>query len=508
METTFFQPFDETQDPRYNIWLNEDKTDAFIPDIPGFLTDFVYHHRGRELASVYAVWSALFLISSVVQKDAWMEDADGDQRLDRDYLNMYVVLLGQAGCGKSKAVSSVKYILKSVMVNLMDSSNPYLMRKNFVEIAEASTPEAMLHSMSQHSKNEDGQDRIITGTYNGSPCTEKAITNTIALLSEFSSLIGKQKYLETMSPTLLNLYDCPATYTSATRGGGEVVLRDVFFNLIGAATPDGMLTSVNPAILQDGFMSRMIMVELEGYPRKRARRFSTLCTTEDIVERLTWIAENASGGYRLTPEADAFYVKWYNDFIDVMNDDSSKAGYMIRNRGLILKIAVLLRISEYKPGNDVDLKHVMAAHKLLDKTYEKVAGLVNYLTDKNIGASIRVLDQIFAKERMAGSITRSSIGRQTKRFPVEAINTALHTMWLRGDIKVVNDAGNEINEAPKCAPKERYIHERVKHISGLKPTVQTGLPRQDQGTVLNWHSSNPNSGDNGPKPMGGLPRAK
>jgi hypothetical protein len=478
-----YEPFNPDDDPRSDEWVGEDHTDECIPPIPGFISDYVLFNRGREQASAYGVWSALYLISSVMQRDGYLGSSDGDNILDRDWLNLYMLFIGPAGCGKSRAIDGVQKVLKAVNVNLRNDPDPNIKKKDCMFVADASTPEAMLSAMAKYTQTEEpGQRRQVSGIHNGDKKDVDVPTNVNALLSEFASLLGKSKYLESMSTHLLALFDCPTVYDWATRHSGDLGIPEVFFNILGASTADGMMSAVSPTIMQDGFMSRMIMVNVDSYPRSRPIRYSTICDRKDIVERLTWIAKNCDGGYNLTREATVYFKDWYNKFMQKMNEDSEKAGYLIRNRGLILKIAALLVVSEYSRGTEIEVRHLKAASNLITWTYDKVSELIGYMTDKQVGAAMKAIVKFASLER--GGITRRQLAHKIKRFGTETTDNAIYTLWLQGEIKLVNEKGELSGEVPKYYPQERYEYERLRHNTrGFEPRSSGGLPEEDKGPV-------------------------
>lgn len=459
-----FVPFDETKDLRHLKWKNEDPMDKVIPKIDGFITDLIYATRGREISTLYGIWSALYLISSVAQRDAWLLPPGGDPWLDKDFLNIFLLFVGPAGSGKSSAVKLIQKILTKANFWFKDSEDPWLRRKESCEIGDASTPEAFLGTLARHAKNEEnngpkyllGESKII----NIEPDKPlKAISNGNAMLSEFASLLGRKNYTEGMSTNLLTLYDCPEVFKWNTVKRGLVYIPQVYLNIVGAATQDGMTSSVNPAVLEDGFMSRVIMCYVPNYSRKRSERFQTQCSLKDITRRLLWISKNCKGSYHLNDESRERYTKWYDNFIDRMNKNPDKAGYLIRNRTVVLKVAALLKMSEYTKGNTIEIRHLEAAFKLVTNTYKIVSGLMEYFTDTQIGAAKQAIKSKLIRSK--SGMTRRSVAQQITRWSKEVVEKALTELYLQGVLLVIDDSGNEQGE-PMFYPKERYMYVRPK----------------------------------------------
>jgi len=458
-----FSPFDETEDPRYNSWKDEDETDKVIPDIDGFVTDLIYATRGREVASIYGVWAALFLISSIVQRDAWFTPPNGDPWLDKELLNLYVLFIGPAGCGKTSAVNVVQKIMAGVMREMQEEDDGVMKRKDAMMISNMATPEGFLSALYGHTRGEEkGRRQIVTTDRDGQPRLIKSIANGIALVSEFGSLLSKANYQMGMSTTLLDLYDCPASYKWITVKRGNLYIPEVYFNMLGATTADSISSNVNPTVIEDGFMSRTVMAYVPNFPRERSFRFQTDCSMSDLARRLKWIAKTQVGNYHLSKEAHEYYEQWYSTFMRKMNKDPTKAGYMIRNRTLALKVAVLLKMSDYKPGHTVYIEHLKAAFHVVESTYKEVSDLIDYFSNARIGAVKKAITSM-VMTRQAG-VTRRQLATKLTRYTAENVDGALVDLWLEGKIIVVNDKGDTTyGKKPEGWPGERYASQRVKH---------------------------------------------
>lgn len=454
-----YEPFNEKLDPRHHKWQNEDYTDKFIPNIDGYITDFIYATRGREITSLYGIWASLFLISSVVGRDAWFTPPNGDPWLDKDFLNFYLLVLGPAGSGKSSTITVIQKIMSACNKVFREHDDPWMRRKESCEISDVSTPEAFLTSLARHSKTDDQTARrTIVGSQDGKAVEMKANSNGIVMASEFASLLNKKNYNESMSTNLLTLYDCPSLFKWNTVKRGNVFIPDVHLNIVGASTADGMANSVDPTVMQDGFMSRVIMCYVKDYPRQRPFRFQTQCSMKDLIRRLLWIARHKKGGFHLSKNAEKRFEQWYERFMNSMNRNPDKAGYLIRNRVLALKIAVLLKMSEYTTGNEVETRHLDAAFKLIAQTYKQSADLVEYFTDARVGACKKAVEGVVYGSR--NGVTFRQLLNKVGRYDEQTVSSSVRNLWLTGKIKVTNERG-ENKGAPQGVPMERYVAEKL-----------------------------------------------
>jgi energy-coupling factor transporter ATP-binding protein EcfA2 len=440
-----------------------------------------------------------------LQRDTWFTPPDGDPWLDKEFLNMYLLMIGPAGCGKSSAINIVQKILAATMHELLEDEDGMMKRKDAAIISNMSTPEAFLSTLYQHTRGEENTRRQIMVTdSDGQPRLVKATANGIAIISEFGSLLGKQKYMEGMSTILLDLYDCPTSYKWNTVKRGSIAIPEVFYNMIGATTADSVASNVNTAILQDGFMSRTIMAHVPNFPRERSFRFKTQCSMSDLARRLIWVAKTQQGNFQLSKDAARYYHDWYGKFMKKMNSNPDQAGYMIRNRSLALKVAVILKISDYTPGRIVRIEHLKAAFKLIDYTYMEVADLINYFGNAQIGATKKAILH-FVGARSSGA-TRRTLALNIKKYKTEVVDQALQDLWLEGKIATVDSKGDSIyGKKPEGFPAERYALVRVKHRDkSFVIEEPSGISSGSEEYVLERRASHDDSQDDEEEPLGNI----
>src|SRR3954470_20553842 len=71
-----------------------------------FLRDYLTYATGNEAPDLFHVWSGYAALSAAVSRRVWL--VDGDQAI---FPNLYVMLVGDAGCGKSTALRRAKRML-------------------------------------------------------------------------------------------------------------------------------------------------------------------------------------------------------------------------------------------------------------------------------------------------------------------------------------------------------------------------------------------------------------
>lgn len=120
-------------------------------------------------------------------------------------------------------------------------------------------------------------------------------------------------------------------------------------------------------------MSRVIVVKQDSPTRyfPVPQRVPGAPGTDELGQRLAWIAQNSFGGYRLSKEAYKKYTKWYRQFKDnlVGNPNSNALARMDTN---LLKLAVLMRAQRYELGNIITYEDFNDALTLLTDAYGEI----------------------------------------------------------------------------------------------------------------------------------------
>ena len=224
----------------------------------------------------------------------------------------------------------------------------------------------------------------------------------------------------------------------------------------------------------------------------------------DLARRLIWIAQTQTGNFQLSPDAQRYYEDWYQKFMKKMNNNPDKAGYMIRNRSLALKLAVIFKISDYKPGKIVHIEHLKEAFKLIDYTYMEVADLINYFGNAQIGAAKKsVLHYVGARPSGA---TRRTLALNITKYKTEIVDQAILDLWLEGKIATVNSKGDSIyGKKPEGFPAERYALVRIKHKDKtFELEDEEPVFAGSEEYVLERRSSDDDSEDEETEPVGNI----
>jgi hypothetical protein len=246
---------------------------------------------------------------------------------------------------------------------------------------------------------------------------------------ELKQFLGSQKYMEGMIPLLTRLLEQPARWTSATIGRGETELRDVALSFLGATTMDWMRQLPTDSF-GGGFMSRFLFILQEDTPRsfplpppldptRKAKLVNTLVKLTHVRRKMT-----------MTPNADAWYRDWYTRRSDLGTEEKQFSGYYERKPDHVIRLAMLLSISEDHECV-VEVKHMKHALEILNWIEAWLPTAFEQLAQTNVGADThRMLDQL---KKTGGSLKHSDwLRKNSHRMRVDHFRQHIETLRSAG----------------------------------------------------------------------------
>lgn len=424
-------PYEEEAIPMSKRNWVGDYGDQVIPRGKGFITDFVYHTRGYMIPTLACIWSALFIMSSAIKREAWFSWEPKSL-----FANLFVVIIGPAGrAKKTTAVTQIGLPLLRKFRQYIRNGNIYKMKEIRV-VKDMNTPEYLLDQMLPERKSgedfylvdEDG--RNILGK-DGKAMLYRKTSEAAVIASELSTFLSSRSYTESMSSLMLDLYDCHSDWDWGTLSRGKKTLRRMYTTFLAGTTIDGLRQSVPRAAKGDGFLSRTLLVYVPSSKRKypMPRKAVGAPSEDELAKRLAWVVEKTIGKFELCPEAFAEYERWYQWYYQKMEDNPSIEGAISRMDVHLLKTAMLIKASRYEStDNVIEMQDLMDAIRLIDATYASLPMLLSQLDEDEI---IRVVSRVELMLRRNKRMTRTQFLR-VARLKTDTLHLALEELAARG----------------------------------------------------------------------------
>lgn len=444
-------PYEEEAIPLSKRNWVADYGDQVVPRGKGFITDFVYHTRGYMIPTLACIWSALFILSTAVKREAWF--AWNPKSL---FANLFLVIIGPAGrAKKTTAVAQIGLPLLRKFRAYIRNRNIYNMKEIRV-VKDMATPEYLLDQMLPERKQTEDfylvdEDGVNLKGKDGKMILYRRTSEAAILASELSTFLSSRSYSESMSSLMLDLYDCHSDWDWGTLGRGKKTLRRMYTSFLAGTTIDGLRGSVPRAAKGDGFLSRTILVYVPSSKRQypMPQKAVGAPTEEELAKRLAWVVEKTVGEFELSPDAMEEYKRWYYWFYQKMEDNPAIEGAISRMDVHLLKTALLIHASRYDALDRViEMQDLMDAIRLIDATYASLPLLLSQLDEDEI---IRVVSRVELLLRKNKRMSRTAILR-TAKLKTDTLHLALEELAARGVAKF--ELGGKVYSHSTVDPNE------------------------------------------------------
>jgi len=396
---------DSIQDTFQQVKKEEQAFREMLPT-KGFIGDYMRYTDRQESPDSYHGWVALTILSGALQRNVWV-----DKGMYKVYPNIYTVLVSASGrCRKSRAISLGISLLQELSdVNIL---------------ADKTTPEALLEGLGGKA-NEKGQRNLTT------------IDNTgFIQANEFAVFINKQTYNQAMVPLLTTLFDSPDIWRYKTRTGGQITLRNVTLSMLGGSTPEWLASDLPENAFEGGFMSRVIFVVREHrnrivtWPEKPPQ-----AEVDKLKATLMRIKRNMVGSISLDKGAMTWFDKWYHSSELKPASDYQLTGFIERKPDLVLKIALLLAVSEER--KEVNIGDMRTAYNIITWTQDFMFAAFKSVGMSRLGqlaaSVIKIIDSHGGKVSKVVVDRRLAYQLQNGKADMDAV---LELLKMRGDVTI------------------------------------------------------------------------
>ncbi len=414
----------------FSQYYEGEEWDRNLPS-PGFITDFVLTTRGTESPTIFNTWGAVFTLSSMIRRDAWLKWYPRSL-----FANMFIFLVSPPGiCAKGTPMG----VADDILTGYVELLNDKIMReKKLMNIRRSkATKEGIFDVLAPPPE---------TRVFNEKTKRVETVrrgSQLALVVSELGTFLGKEKYNIGLVQKLTDLYDCKTFDDDTTRGSGTSQIEDIYVTLIGGTTPDALKDCIPPEAFGDGFLSRIIIAYQGSSTRVHDMPYSIPGgpTIRDLSERLAWIAENHHGEYRLDDETQEVYKEWYHkEFHPFRVEKVGTKEFRPRYAIHLLKLALLIRIQRYEPGNEITLQDYKEAKRLLDSTIQ-----FSHMATEEVGTSFyqrthqKIANYIHVKER----IERGKLLTYCSSWgcDVSTLNVVLEALRQQGSIAITDSTG-------------------------------------------------------------------
>lgn len=311
--------------------------------LENWLDTYMEFTEHTESATVFHRWVGISVLAAVLRKKTWLTFG----RL-RIYPNMYIVLVANPGIArKTQAISYGSKLLNEV--------------PNIHTSADSITREALIKDIEDATEGE----QMIDGT----TFSHASVT---AICREFESFLGQKKENTKMLVFLTDLFDCEELpWKYRTKNAGSSIAPAVFFNLLGATTPDSLASMFPVSAIGGGLASRILFIWAGGKAKKVAiptMSARTAALKDPLLHDLNVISR-ITGAYEFTPDCERKWNDWYNSFDEMsprrLCKDPTFDGWYSRKPLYLLKTATIMSAAE-RDEKRLEWEHVEKAKAFIE----------------------------------------------------------------------------------------------------------------------------------------------
>lgn len=280
--------------------------------LKNWLETYMTYTSGQESPGIFHYWTGVSILAFTLARSCWV-----DMSHFKIYPNMFLVLVGPTGVGKSTA--------SNIGIKLFKKAFPEVfITRGKVTIAK------MIEDM-------------------GAVFTETGTARACIYASEFKVFTQSIQSNSSIIEDLTDLYECPDDWDYRTKNAGVVALENVCINILAASIPEWIGTTSGAQFTETGFSARILYIGSPYSDRCFHKPFLPPGGEQmyhDMISDLQHIATTLTGEYRITKEADKYHETWYRELKNhkrMARVNEKLRGYEFRKDAHMLKTAMLLK---------------------------------------------------------------------------------------------------------------------------------------------------------------------
>ena len=254
----------------------------------------------------FHMWVGLSILASAVRRNVWL-----DQGIYLLFVNLFVILIGPAGIGKSTPIRMGRKLLLDI--------------DDMIFGPDSVTREELIRLMAKAGK-------------------DKSQSAMILHSSELSSLIDPSGIK--MIQFLTEIFDGDFKFKHGTKHSGSSSVHNPILNMLAGTTPSWVAEGLPSTVVAHGFTSRTVFVwgdkprYLKPFPNRPDAEL-----VRSLVSDL-WYISLLEGEFTWGVGSKDLYEKIYTEIANSVPSDYRIEGFHARKKIHVLKIAMLLSLAE------------------------------------------------------------------------------------------------------------------------------------------------------------------
>lgn len=342
-----------------------------------FLSQYLAYTEDSESPRIFHRWSALTSISAMLGRNFTFEH--GHFSINP---NVYVMLIGNPGTRKSTAIKVSKKLIVGAGYDTIAADKTS--KEKFLVDLEGEDDETL-------GKMEAIEKELSKNLFGNTTAPREVYV----MADEFNDFIGINN-IEFVS-LLGTLWDYEGIYKSRIKTGKSVAITEPTVNILGGNTQQNFATAFPPALIGQGFLSRLILIHGEStgikitFP-KRPPEEATLLLVKSLQEMQLKIRGRAI----LSSEAEIALDTIYNSWEPL--EDMRFQYYSTRRFTQLIKLCLVCAASFH--STTIEYTHVIEANTYLSAAeYLMPKALGEFGKNKDSDVANKILDALGTADR-------------------------------------------------------------------------------------------------------------
>ena len=295
-----------------------------------FINDYRIYACKDEAPDMFHILSGYVALSSAIGRRVWI--ANGENAF---FANIYVLLIGGAGCGKNQAINKCTGLLDEL--------------GTVATSADVDTPEGLLRYIAGQPDKDPPIPSDCARLRKWRDGKDKEVHELTIFATEFIDFIRIDP--EKWTGLFNNIYDKDTVYKYRTKGQGTDIITGPYIVLLGGIPSDVQAKLQDIDVISTGFARRTFLQygerkyhEPHAFPEwsEEEQAARTRCLT-----RLKEV-QTLKGEMVMTPDARVWYKQWYDEHITTIPQRATPAikGWMNSKSTQVQKLAMLNSLSD------------------------------------------------------------------------------------------------------------------------------------------------------------------
>lgn len=380
-----------------------------------WISAFLEYTANVPSPEIFRRWAAYSSIAASLQRRVWTKTRDISV-----HPNLYVVLVGGPGSGKTVAIREASDLWERLPTGTINVGPSSTTRQRLYQLMSAAS-----YSIARST-------------------TELYIYHAMSFAAPELKVFMRSGELDFQSD-LNDLFDNRSSFSHSIKGkGGEGeddFIAYPWLNLLGGCTPKGLRDILSEQAFSDGFGARINIIysDYEEYPDLFAPARKDPKLRDALVEDLLQI-HALFGRFEFSPEARKALNTWYQTGLPPVPADPRLETYCRRRILHILKLCMIMSADE-RDDMLILPEHITHVRDVLVEAESCVSGALHYFGENQLARQVEVtlktILTLFAQWRRTNG---SALGVPLSRVKA-ALWREVDTRYIDQILKALRDSG-------------------------------------------------------------------